>query len=273
MARYPWPEFVLFHILRTLIFYPTRRNAYRAVIFAAMVFTAARIYLTPLDVPSAMGAIIAFSFAYTTYILYVQGSFPDHWRRVRDEDRDKTNPDGSANMPSNFPFMKKLGWMLSLTFNARLVGWLQEPRDHLPPRPQSSRRAFLWNTLLKLIINATLLDITTLVSPQGSTIDFTDGPEAYLATVPFLHRVPYVLAWGIRARNMVSFPHNIAALVCVGLGGSSPTLWPDMWGRWRDAYTVRNLWGYVRHHVATFASPAVNPCILGKRGINKCDRY
>ena len=253
MGRYPLPEFVLFQVLRILIFYPTRRNAYRVIIFAAMAFTAARIYLTPLDVPSTMGTSTAFTFAYTAYILYVEGSFPDNWRRVRDEVRVKADSDGSENVPSNFPFMKKFWWMLDLAFSARLVGWLQEPRDHLPPHPQSSRREFFRNTFLKLIVSAILLDITTLASVQGTGFDSrahgsTDGPETYLATVPFLRRVPYVLAWGIRVGNLVTVPHSIVALVCVGLGGSSPTLWPDIWGRWRDAYTVRKLWGYVFHN-------------------------
>ena len=43
----------------------------------------------------------------------------------------------------------------------------------------------------------------------------------------------------------VGIVHNVAALVCVGLGYSSPALWPDIWGRWRDGYTVRKLWGYM----------------------------
>jgi len=75
--------------------------------------------------------------------------------------------------------------------------------------------------------------------------DPTDGPETYLAAVPLLRRVPYVLAQGLMMAGWISAPHSILSLVCVGLVLSSPTLWPDWWGSWGDAYTVRKLWGYV----------------------------
>jgi len=96
------------------------------------------------------------------------------------------------------------------------------------------------------------VDLTTLVYAQSPAFDSrvhdpSDGPETYLAAVPLLHRVPYILAFALAMVFGFSAVHNAMALVCVGLGGSSPTLWPDIGGRLEDAYTLRRFWGRTWH--------------------------
>ena len=255
MGRYPWTEFLLFEVLHIIVFYPTRRHAYRMVVLATMIYVAARIYRTPeftdpLTVTYTVGFAIAFNFVFTAYLLFSEGTFPDHWRRVRDEVHTKADSGGLDRLPSNFPLTKKLWWMLDLAYCVRMVGWVQEPRNGIPPPPPPERRTFLWNTFLKLIMNFVIMDLTNSVFALSPAFDSrvhdpTDGPETYLAAVPLLYRVPYILPYGIRTGAVVGTMHNIMALVCVGLGGSSPTLWPDIWGRWGDAYTLRKFWGYV----------------------------
>ena len=255
MGRYPWAEFFLFEALSIIVFYPTHRHAYRVVILAAMVYTAAQIYLTPeiSNPPAAanhLGTRIAIRFAFTTYVLWAEGPFPDHWRRVRDDVHAETDPAGLHNLPSNFPFTKKLWWMLDLACGLRMVGWVQEPRSRLPQHPPPSRQTFLWKTVSKLITDIALQDLTSLVFAQRTAFDPRvhhpdDGPETYLAAVPLLHRVPYVVGHCVKVAAGAGAIQYSFALLSVGLGGSSPTLWPDIWGRWVDAYTVRKLWGCV----------------------------
>ena len=255
MGRYPWTEVFLFEALRILVFYPTRHHVYRVAILAGMIYLAARIYLTqevtdPLSVTYTVGGTIPLAFGFAAHILYGGGPFPDYWRRVRDEVHTEADAGGLGNLPSNFPFTKKLWWMLDLAYSIRMIGWVQEPRDSLPPRPQSSRQTFLLKTFFKLIANAVLVDLTTLVYAHSPAFDSrahdpSDGPETYLAAVPLLHRVPYILAFALAMVFGFSAVHNAMALVCVGLGRSSPTLWPDIGGRLDDAYTLRKFWGYV----------------------------
>ena len=255
MGRYPWAEVLLFEVLRILVFYPTRQYAYRVVFLTAMVYVAAQIYLTPevtdpLTVTYTVGSTIAFHFAYTVYLLFAEGPFPDHWRRVRDEVHAGVDAGGSDVLPSNFPLTKKIWWMIDIAYSGRMVGWVQEPRNYLPPHPPPSRPAFLRKTFLKFVINSIVVDFTSSVFALNPAFDSrlhdpTDGPETYLAAVPLLRRAPYVLAYALMQAAGMCAIHNVMALVCVGLGFSSPTLWPDLWGRWEDAYTVGNLWGYV----------------------------
>jgi len=220
-----------------------------------MVYLAVEIYLTPevtdpLKVTHSVGCAIASHFTFAAYLLFAEGSFPDHWRRVHDEANVEVDAGSSDKLPSNFPLTKKLWWTVDIANNVRMVGWIQEPRNGVPPHPPPSRQTFLWKTFLKFIVNTTAADVTTSALSLSPRFDYrvhapTDGPETYLGAIPLLRRVPYILAWTIGTRASSEAIHNVAALVCVGLGYSSPTLWPDLWGRWRDAYTVRKLWGYV----------------------------
>ena len=245
MGRYPWAEILLFEALYTIAFYPTRNHVYRVVVFASMAYVAAQIFSTS-DITGSIttiyyaGCRIALHLAFTAYIMCAEGSFPDHWRRVRDEVQGGTNASGLDNLPSNFPVTKKLWWMLDLSTSIRMVGWVQEPRDCLPPPPPPSRRTFLWKTLLKFIFTAAIIDLTTLL-PQSPALE--SRPETTLGEVQFLRRLPYVLVFGCRLGVGVNYLQSVVALICVGLGCSNPTLWPSMMGRWRDAYTVRRFWG------------------------------
>ena len=253
MGQYPRTEYFLFEVLYTTFFYPTRRRAYRVVALTVMVHLATQIYLSPEVTDSArlryaMGFMVASRLMFVAYILLAEGPFPDSWRRLRDEVHEGTDASSSDKAPSNFPLTKKLWWMVDIAWGTRMIGWVQEPHG-MPPHPSPSRRTFLWKTSSKFIKNVIIADLATSVlalSPafDNRVHDPTDGPETYLAAVPLLHRVPYVLSWIVEMATTASATQNIIALVCVGLGYSSPTLWPDAWGSWRDAYTVRKLWGY-----------------------------
>jgi len=255
MAQYPWTKILFLEVLHLVILYPTRQHTYRVAALAARIYLTAQLYLTseaadPPTVGYTVGCMVAFRFVFMGYLLFVEGSFPDHWRRVRDEVHAKTDASGPDIQPSTFPSTKKLWWVVDIAYSVRMVGWIQQPQNGIPPHPPPSRRTFLWRTFLKLVINTTIADFARSALALSPTFDRrvhdpTDGPETYLAAVPLLRRVPYVLSYGIMMGTGTSVLHNVLALVCVGLGHSSPTLWPDIWGRWGDAYTVRRLWGYV----------------------------
>ena len=277
MGRYPLVEIIFFEILHTIIFYPTRRSIFRAFIFATMIYLAARIYQTlevsePLAAGYAVGFRIGLHLGSVVYLLWAEGSFPDHWRRVRDEVH--VQADGLDNLPSNFPSVKKIWWMLDIAHNVRMVGWVQEPRGCLPPPPSPSRSKFLWKTFSTFLLNTILLKLLTLVFAQSPAFDPrvhapTDGPEAYLSAVPLLRRVPYVLSVGLKIAAPFIVSHSLLSLVCVGIGQSSPTLWPDMWGSWGDAYTVRKLWGCVRWENISALLALTRRFFLDERGIKE----
>ena len=161
-----------------------------------MVYIAVQIFQTPkvvysVEIAWTVGCGIGFRFALAAYLLFAEGPFPDHWRRFSDEVHAKADVGGSDVLPPNLPLTKKLWWMIDIVYNLRMIGWVQEPRNHLPPHPPPSRLTFLKKTFPKFIINNTIADLAISVA-----------------------------------------------------GFSSPTQWPDIWGNWRDACTVRKVWGY-----------------------------
>ena len=260
MGQYPWTEvFILLEVLNLAALYPTRQHAYRVVVNAAITYIAVQVYQVPevsdsLILAYSVGCMVAHRYLFRMYLLFAEGPFPDHWRRVRDEVHTKADAsdapgDLDLGQPSNFPLTKKLWWTVDLAYHGlRMIGWVQEPKNCLPPRPPPSRRTFLWKTSLKLIVNIVVADLASFMLARTPAFDSSlhdpaDGPETYLAAVPLLHRTPYVLALAFSAQAIISMTHNVQALVCVGLFNSSPTLWPDMWGRWSDGYTLRKLWG------------------------------
>ena len=256
MGRFPWAEVVLFEVLSIAVLYPTRHHAHRVVVLSAMVYVATQIYQTPevadpIVATYTVGCTIGTRFIFMTYLFFAEGSFPDNRRRVRDEVHAKADEGSSDGLPSNLPLGKKLWWMLDLAYSPRMVGWIQEPRDSIPPHPSPSRRTFFGNTFLRFVRNAIITDFLQSVLALSPAFDNrlhdpSDGPETYLAAIPLLRRVPYILSLTIGMGASTSAIQDAVALVCVGFCGSSPTLWPDAWGSWRDAYTLRRLWGYAR---------------------------
>ena len=252
MGWYLWADGVLLFILINIFFYPTRQHAYRIVILAAIICALQPAYLAlkvtdSLVTTYGVGSVLLYYFGLMVHVVFSEGSFPDHWRRVRDEVHAGADAGGVDNLPSNFPFTKKLWWMLDIVYNGRMVGWVQEPRSGIPPHPPPSRRLFFWTASLKLIKSFVVADIAIslmALSPvfDNRVHDPNDGPETYLSAIPFLRRVPYVLLFGIRTEAGIGLMHHFTSLLFVALGWS-PTLWPDNWGRWGDAYTVRKLWG------------------------------
>lgn len=115
---------------------------------------------------------------------------------------------------------------------------------------------------LKLILNFVVLDLVSLDDPA-------DVPEAYLAAVSLLRRVPYILAFCLKAEVELGTVYNIVALVCVGLVGSDPTLWPGIWENWRRIYRSESLG--VR--IGQPSTPHdIDRISVGDHGTNSCNR-
>lgn len=256
MGRYLWVKFLLFCILRVATFYPTHGRGYRVLVLSATISVAAHICLEttePIPLLYYVGAVTASHLTFIAYILGAEETFPNHWKRVRDGVFAESDASASNNSPSDFPFKKKFWWMLDLAHSPRMVGWVQQPQNCLPACPSSSRGIFLQKTFLKLILNVVINDVLTFVYVPSPPFDphfpqdSTYVPKTVFATTSLLHHAPYVLAFGVMTATSLSAAHNIAALTLVGLGNSSPTLWPDLWGNWGDAYTIRKLWGRTWH--------------------------
>ena len=95
------------------------------------------------------------------------------------------------------------------------------------------------------MVSFVLSDLGIRVLAQSQAFDSrvhdpSDCPETSdLIAVPFLRRTIHIWAHSNGISSGITILQNGFALVYVGLGGSSPTSLPEVWGRWGDAYTVR----------------------------------
>lgn len=76
------------------------------------------------------------------------------------------------------------------------------------------------------------------------------GPTATsFAALPFHQRCLTVYFFGAAGYATIYVQYTLLSIVCVMSGFSEPKRWPDLFGKWRDAYTIRRIWGYVFHSV------------------------
>lgn len=112
MGRFPLAEYLAFEVLFVAFFYPTPRHTYRVVILTSMIYLAAQLYLTrettdlvAFQYAAAFTAVGPFTFI--TYVLLAERSFPDNWRRVRDEVDVGADAGGLDKLTIKFPVDKE----------------------------------------------------------------------------------------------------------------------------------------------------------------------
>ena len=54
-----------------------------------------------------------------------------------------------------------------------------------------------------------------------------------------------MFVWLVMTYAILKMSYELGSLIIVALGLSRPEDWPDTFGLWEDAYTLRRLWGYV----------------------------
>jgi hypothetical protein len=141
---------------------------------------------------------------------------------------------------SSFGLWTRFRWAVWLLLCPRGVGWTHEPRLILPPHPNLTRMKFIQSRLISLIV--------VLIGSDIASIIVSNDPGFSKHAPPFnqqslLWRVRATALFFFRLRSTVTLHYYVAALISVGTTLSEPSLWPDFFGRWSEAYTVRRFWG------------------------------
>lgn len=268
LEPFPWPAFVLFEALHMATCYPTNNTFYGKALFApGMIAVAVYLYTNHFgSLPGSTGYMIGTSLLFhswcTIHIVYIQKGFPDFWRR---------NRDGQEN-PSSFSLIRKLGWMVEMAYGSRKVGWVQEPRGALPPKPQfASRWAFIASSLFWVAAHAlTIQGIERYwighVAFDASLHPSTGGPVAYIASQPLLQRIPDLASWGVGLMSTLTIPNIVMGILAVGSGLYDPEDCPSFYGLVTEAHSVRKFWGCV---VCT-TNYVLCSLFIGNIGIKAC---
>ncbi|KAF5130922.1 Acetyltransferase pyr8 [Metarhizium anisopliae] len=117
--------------------------------------------------------------------------------------------------------------------------------------PRIPKSAFLLRQAVVFAWQYVLLDVLYVVatwdesSAAASTTRF-DYREVRAVEWP-RYVFMALFSWFVVARVLIDASYRAAALVAVGLGGSSPEDWPPLFGSMWMAFTLRNFWGKFWH--------------------------
>ena len=140
-------------------------------------------------------------------------------------------------------FLERLKWTIALLNNPRGIGWNFEPSGHLPhpPSPDMSRKAFIARKLLEICQNVILLDLIGFLNRVNPCLARHGPPVSETAWIWRLALLIYALTPYLT----ISTLQCAYSLLSVGVGATEPREWPSIAGDLKDAYTLRNFWGYI----------------------------
>ena len=106
-----------------------------------------------------------------------------------------------------------------------------------------TRSRFLISRILRITWYALLADVAQTFMALNPIFWLSEHEARSLRSQSFALNVLNVAAYMGRSYSMLNLGYDATALVLVALGLSEPKSWPVVFGRWRDAYTIRRFWG------------------------------
>lgn len=162
-----------------------------------------------------------------------------------------TNPNSLKNYhephPGNItdqPVSQRARWAFNLYTNNRGIGWAHEPQI-LPERPPPATPR--WKFVVGRLTTAALGFMLTFfaVIANASNPGLTT-PGKTLSEAAFIWRVLGAAGFVLPGRAHINGLHCILSAIVVGLGFSQPERWPNMFGSFLDAWSIQNVWRYVK---------------------------
>ncbi|KAI0812653.1 membrane bound O-acyl transferase family-domain-containing protein [Irpex lacteus] len=146
--------------------------------------------------------------------------------------------------PIELPFWQRMYWVLCAVLNNRGLKWSFEV-PYIPLMPSFEywpflirrTRQLLWNLLL-VEIAQTYERLNPVFAPENTASMWSQG--LVLGYLNLLARL--LVFWG-----MFNIPYCWLSLACVATGMHEPRDWPDTFGNWADAYTIRRFWSRCWH--------------------------
>ncbi|KAJ3928759.1 MAG: membrane bound O-acyl transferase family-domain-containing protein [Lentinula lateritia] len=158
--------------------------------------------------------------------------------------------DDSRVGPSGLEWPKRVYWVWRAVVSLRGIGWNYQAPGLSMPR-YCTKLKFCVYALQNLFFNLLLADLVQIILQEAPFLrNFNSelhGANDSIGSLPYLQRVVCVATWFLGGYAGIRFYYFTVALVCVGLGVSDPQNWPEAFGSWKEAYSVRNFWGKTWH--------------------------
>ncbi|KAJ9299847.1 hypothetical protein DTO271G3_2731 [Paecilomyces variotii] len=244
------------HLTATLIATTPRKSFFRILGTFILCFIAYKQWTNIPNIPGSdiirgtAATSVVISLLYATNLLFITGV------DLNDLIREKLAD------PSSMGLRARIDAGLKIVQNTRGIGtsWQvkgtpSHPAFYEPNRRSPDRGVYVLRQMVILVWQYLLLDAATIpvkrmsvedrvheMGPGTEWLFWNAGPEQWTRKFK-----TGVIGWFVIARLMIDSSHRLASIVAVGLGGSSPELWPPFFGSMWDAYTIRGFWGTFWH--------------------------
>ncbi|KAG7448101.1 uncharacterized protein BT62DRAFT_753427 [Guyanagaster necrorhizus] len=152
--------------------------------------------------------------------------------------------------PQKRSFLRRVYWAACIIHSPRGIGWNYEV-SHVPPRPAVSHGSFICSRLFRILVFFFFIDAAQTFRRINPLFSLSDAvlETASVTSQGFLLRCPNIIAWMAIPYAGVQLQYHLISVISVALGFSMPSDWPAPYGRWSDAYTVRDFWGRTWHQM------------------------
>ncbi|KAG6835667.1 hypothetical protein H0H93_015926 [Arthromyces matolae] len=211
----------------------------------------------------SMGSTIGGQFFTALHLLLLVDPIKQY-RHVRDTDDPRTRP-----------LLKRVYWTGCIIHSPRGIGWnyqvglIKLVTPHVPPRPRSTRWYFIASRILRALACFLVIDAAQTFIHTNSLFLHAHDTKVSITSQSLLFRCLNIIAWISTPLAGVRMQYYMISAVNVSLGLSVPGDWPDPYGNWSDAYTVRNLWGRTWHQMMRRYISSVGKAVTQVAGFKK----
>ncbi|KAI0634095.1 membrane bound O-acyl transferase family-domain-containing protein [Trametes polyzona] len=163
------------------------------------------------------------------------------------------------------PVLTRIWHCLCFMPNMRLIGTTAQVAN-VPPFVKRTRAQYILHRLRQIIFSLAMLD---LLEAFIHTHHHLYDPAVYDAHLPaagvarYLARAGCMAIWLLMIYSVLKLSYVVVATVSMATFLWEPEDWPEVFGNWSEAYTVRRLWGRawhqcLRRHFSRWGNFAVN---------------
>ncbi|KAI6013229.1 hypothetical protein EDC04DRAFT_2956196, partial [Pisolithus marmoratus] len=161
------------------------------------------------------------------------------------------------------PFIQRCFWLFKMINSQRGIGWSFQARSLvLVDRHHRTRASFIASRLRWLFSHYLLMEVAALYMRCNRVF----LSKASVTSQGYILQCFNVAAIPFQLSEALICIHSALAILAVGAGLDEPQAWPQPFGHWKNAYTIRKFWRktwhqFARHDLTLFAPyrPKRNP--------------
>ncbi|KAI6024222.1 hypothetical protein EDC04DRAFT_3117112 [Pisolithus marmoratus] len=146
------------------------------------------------------------------------------------------------------PFIQRYFWLFKMTNSPRGIGWSFKVESSLIPvdARHRTRASFIASRIRWLFSHYLLLEAATLYTRCNPVF----LSKASVTSQGYILQCLNVAAIPCQLYATLTCVHCALAILAVGANLDEPQAWPQPFGHWKNAYTVRKFWGKTWHQIS-----------------------